>query len=503
MNKEIEAVVFDMDGVLFDTERLFMEGFQEAAAELHIDNVEKAAVGCIGLTMKDTKALFERECGADFSFDEYYAVCAKRFKEKIEKDGLPVKPGVREILTYLKEEGYRIGLASSTGRSGVLGHLKRAGLTDFFEVIIGGDMIEHGKPAPDIYKKACEELMVMPNKAIAIEDSPNGLKAAYAAGLRPVMVPDMIMPTPETAALLYAKCDSLYEAKALIMKLEGRLTEAVRIPLTGLCNTRDLGGYRSADGRYIRPHRLIRSGALCDSTTEDREILIRDYGLKTIVDFRTPAERNLKPDPVLPGVLYIENPILEEKAMGITREDESENDGNAVVKKVISAIRDSAGTPLHYMRNMYQNLITNPFSKAQYKKFFDILLAGEDGAVLWHCSAGKDRVGVGTILLLSALSIPKEQIMADYLKVNEFGKEEVDALMHTLQEHFDMTSEEGKEQAEAIRLLFTVDSAYAVSVFEAMEKECGSVEAFLEKEMGLTPEKRKQLCDKYLEEKQE
>lgn len=496
MNQELQAVVFDMDGVLFDTERLFMESIREAADKKQIDKIENIIKKCIGLNSKDTKALFEKECGPEFLYEEYSSKCKDIFNKKVEKDGLPVKPGVNEILTYLKSGGYKIALASSTRKYRVMEHLDKAGITDFFEVIIGGDMIKNGKPAPDIYIEACKKLGTTPENAIAVEDSPNGLKSAYEAGLKTVMVPDMIAPNPELEELLYAKCDSLHEVKSLVMRIEGKLAETVRIPLTGLCNTRDLGGYRSMDGRCIKHHKLIRSGALYDATSEDKEILVSEYKLKTIIDFRTTAERNLKPDPELPGVTYIVNPILEEETLGITRESEGESDTNAVVKKVISAIQTGVGTPLNYMKEMYKSLIGNSYSKEKYKEFFQLLLDQEDGAVLWHCSAGKDRVGVGTILLLSALSIPREQIMQDYMKVNEFSKDEIDILMKTLTKHMD--SEEEREQAEAVRLLFTVDRAYADSVFELMEQEYGSVDAFLEKEMGLTPKKRSILCDKYL-----
>jgi len=121
-----------------------------------------------------------------------------------------------EILTFLKENGYKIGLASSTSRHGVLGHVNRAGITDFFEVIVGGDMVEHSKPKPDIYLLACEKLGVKPENTIAIEDSPNGIRSAHAAGLKAVMVPDMIAPTPEIEALLYKKFDSLLGVRAML-----------------------------------------------------------------------------------------------------------------------------------------------------------------------------------------------------------------------------------------------------------------------------------------------
>ncbi|HKM34292.1 MAG TPA: HAD-IA family hydrolase [Lachnospiraceae bacterium] len=488
MTNKIEAVVFDMDGVLFDTERLCTEAWREEANLRNLGDMEKAIKGCVGLNLTDTKEFFLKEYGNDFLFDEFHANAGVRFKEKIEREGLPIKKGVKEILAYLKAAGYAIALASSTSKKGVLGHLQRTGLTSYFEEIISGDMVEHSKPQPDIYLMACKALHVDPQNAIAIEDSPNGIRSAYAAGMKPVMVPDLIAPTSEIESLLYAKCDSLLEVKELLQKqtLEGQ--EILRIPLDTLCNTRDLGGICTVDGKRIKEHRLLRSGALYGSTKEEQRVLFEEYQLRTIVDLRTGAEKQLKPDPQIPGVSYIDNPILEESTLGITRENEDSQDGNGVVKKVIASMRDGGITPLIYMENMYRNLITNTFSRKQYRKFFEILLAQKEGAILWHCSAGKDRVGVATILLLSALNVSPKQIMADYLKVNVFGKKQVDALLEQL-----------KESEEAARLLFSVDPSYAESVFSAMEEECGSIDMFLEQEMGLNKEKRDQLREMYLE----
>ncbi len=227
MTDKITAVVFDMDGVLFDTERICMEAWREIAAEKDIENIEKAVLGCVGLNRTDTRAFFEREYGADFDYDTYHDACSARFHEKIERFGLPMKPGVMEILTFLKNNGYKIGLASSTSRHGVLGHVNRAGIADFFEVIVGGDMVEHSKPKPDIYLLACEQLGVKPENAIAIEDSPNGIRSAHGAGLKAVMVPDMIAPTPEIEVLLYKKYDSLLDVRNFLegKKLKQRLLQ--------------------------------------------------------------------------------------------------------------------------------------------------------------------------------------------------------------------------------------------------------------------------------------
>lgn len=218
MEKKIAAVVFDMDGVLFDTERLFLDMYKEVAQEKGMPYSERAVMGCIGRNMQDTEMLFKEEYGEDFPFAEYHALCEEHARKKIEERGLPMKQGVCELLTYLKDEGWRIALASSTSRRGVLGHLNRAHIIDFFEVIIGGDMVERGKPSPDIYLRALRELGIEPPQALAIEDSPNGIRSAFAAGLKPVMVPDLIAPSPEIEELLYAKCETLHDVREMLVK---------------------------------------------------------------------------------------------------------------------------------------------------------------------------------------------------------------------------------------------------------------------------------------------
>ena len=124
-----------------------------------------------------------------------------RSADYVDRNGLPVKPGVREILEWLKESRYIVGLASSTKEASVRSHLEMTGLSDYFSVLTTGDMVEHSKPRPDIYLLACERLGVEPGQAYAIEDSPNGIRAAHAAGLCPVMVPDMVEPDGEILRL--------------------------------------------------------------------------------------------------------------------------------------------------------------------------------------------------------------------------------------------------------------------------------------------------------------
>ncbi len=208
----IEAVVFDMDGVLFDTERIGCECWEEAGRRMNLGDISEGVKGCMGRNKNDITILMYSLYGKDFPFDEFYGLTHTLMEQQIEQEGIPLKEGVREILDYLNRKGYKVGLASSAGRKSVMRNLEQTGLTHYFHQIITGDMVEHSKPAPDIYAKACEALAVAPENAVAVEDSFNGIYSAYRAGMKAVMVPDMVKPTPEIEAMLYRKFTSLSEA---------------------------------------------------------------------------------------------------------------------------------------------------------------------------------------------------------------------------------------------------------------------------------------------------
>lgn len=212
----IKTVVFDMDGVLFDTERLCMESWVQVAEELDIHDMEEVFAKCIGLNANDTKTLILNHYGQDFAYEEYRVKTSEWFWKEIKENGLPMKKGVKEILSYLQESGYRIGLASSTKYESVIKHLEHAGIRDYFEQVVTGDMVEHSKPQPDIYLLACKKLGVETQQAYAIEDSPNGIRAAYSAGMKPIMVPDMIAPDGEMKELSFAIYSDLLEVRSFL-----------------------------------------------------------------------------------------------------------------------------------------------------------------------------------------------------------------------------------------------------------------------------------------------
>ena len=212
----INSVVFDMDGVLFDTERLATDAWFKAAQEMGIDDISAGVKGCVGLNHSDTRNFLTRCYGEGFPCEEFLDCTSREFKEMIESEGLPVKPGVYEILEFLNKNGFRTALATSTGKSGAMRHLETAGITRYFNVIVTGDMIVRGKPDPEIYETACRGLGSMPENCIAVEDSPNGIRSAYGAGMKTVMVPDLIEPDEELEKLLYRKFATLLELKEFL-----------------------------------------------------------------------------------------------------------------------------------------------------------------------------------------------------------------------------------------------------------------------------------------------
>lgn len=206
-----KSVVFDMDGILFDTENLCKASWEAVAIRRGLPDMDIIFPKCIGLNNNDSRQIVLTAYGEDFPYESFKKEASVWFWDKIEREGLPVKPGAKELLTWLKENGFRIALASSTKRTSVLDCVERAGFQEFFEEIITGDMVEHSKPQPDIFLKACEKIEAVPGNTYAIEDSYNGIRAAHAAGMIPLMVPDMLPPTEEMERLSTGIFGDLFE----------------------------------------------------------------------------------------------------------------------------------------------------------------------------------------------------------------------------------------------------------------------------------------------------
>lgn len=214
--KELKAVVFDMDGIIFDSERKVVECWIEIAAKYGIKDIEKLCRMCLGTNSIETRRLALEFYGEDFPYDERKAEQSALYHERYDGGRLPMKVGVRELLEFLKQKGLKIALASSTRRVVVENQLRDAGILPYFDKVVCGDMVSHSKPHPEIFLRACEELSVEPECAIAIEDSYNGIRSAHAAGMRPIMVPDMAEPNEEMEGLAEVILPSLLKVREYI-----------------------------------------------------------------------------------------------------------------------------------------------------------------------------------------------------------------------------------------------------------------------------------------------
>lgn len=207
------AVVFDMDGVLFDTQKVYVRTWHEVADILKIENFEEPLNLCIGTNKADQIEILKTHCGENFPFERFYALKEEIFTRHIAQEGVPLMRGTLDLLKELKRMGARVAIASSSREDVVRHNLEVTGLAEYFDVIVGGNMVEHSKPSPDIYLKACQMLSVNPKETYAVEDSYNGIYSAVAAGLKTIMVPDCQPPKKEIDDIIYKRFDSLYGFK--------------------------------------------------------------------------------------------------------------------------------------------------------------------------------------------------------------------------------------------------------------------------------------------------
>lgn len=195
--KTFAAVIFDMDGVLLDSETVCDLVWRKAAKECGIDGIEYLIEKNRGCNYADTRASLEHDLQSVSAADRFMNRTAELFNKIETEEGLPSMKGAREALEYLTKKGYRVALASSTEGDAVRRQMKNAGFIDFFETLTTGDTVARGKPDPEIYERACASLGLSPDVCCAIEDSPNGMRSAYRAGLSCIMVPDKIAPDDE------------------------------------------------------------------------------------------------------------------------------------------------------------------------------------------------------------------------------------------------------------------------------------------------------------------
>ncbi len=202
-----EAVIFDMDGVIFDSEVCVIEAWKAVAEKHGIKDIEEACMACLGLNKAATERVMHDRYGEEFPYRKYNKEMAQVYHERYDGGRLPMKPGVLGLLSFLKQQGIKTALASSTRTEVVRSELTDAGIIGYFDEIVCGDTVERSKPFPDIFLKACERLSVNPEKSVGIEDSFNGIRSADAAGLFVIMVPDLMQPDEE----IKSKADRIFK----------------------------------------------------------------------------------------------------------------------------------------------------------------------------------------------------------------------------------------------------------------------------------------------------
>ena len=257
-----------------------------------------------------------------------------------------------------------------------------------------------------------------------------------------------------------------------------------RIILTGTGNTRTLSNLVNKDGMHIKDDLLIRSDALHSITVEDQEILINKYNLKQVFDLRNILEAEIKPDKIDVKIHHL--PVLANETIGVTKK----GDDNTDFKDFLDAVKakEEPRGANKFMQNVYTQVVIAETASYAYKTFLHELLKA-DGASLWHCSAGKDRAGFATILVLYILDFDMETIINDYLGTNHYYTPKVEK----------MISYYGEEYTDTLWSVFGVEKEYLDVLFNVINNNYGSFDNYLLKELDIDESFKKEFKSKYLE----
>ena len=209
------AVLFDMDGLMIESERALLQCWREASQELGLEIEDALWLSFVGLSDRACHELLRARIGDEDTLQALLQGLQVRYDAHVEA-GLPLKTGVLELLALLEERGIPRAVVTSTRRERALQKLTSTGLLPHFHEVVAGNEVQHTKPAPDIYLLAAQRLGVTPALCVVLEDSVPGVRAALAAGMTPIQVPDLVIPDDAVRALGHRIVDSLVHARALI-----------------------------------------------------------------------------------------------------------------------------------------------------------------------------------------------------------------------------------------------------------------------------------------------
>lgn len=209
---DIQAVVFDLDGLMIDSERVVMYAWNVAGNKLGYGNLGENLYHTLGMSKKSRKAYFLKKYGEEFPYEAFSRENKAAFMAYASENGIPARKGLHEILEILRELNLPMAVATSSGRAYAKEQLMEHGIDEYIQVLITGDMVQEAKPSPEIYQKACKALGVEPENAIALEDSVNGILSAHRAGMMPVFIPDLAQDVSAVEEILAAQFSDLAQA---------------------------------------------------------------------------------------------------------------------------------------------------------------------------------------------------------------------------------------------------------------------------------------------------
>ncbi|WP_125582734.1 tyrosine-protein phosphatase [Levilactobacillus cerevisiae] len=251
------------------------------------------------------------------------------------------------------------------------------------------------------------------------------------------------------------------------------MTNNRKLNVTGGWNFRELGGYKTVDGHTVKWHKLLRTDGLARLTPEDQQLLT-DYGVAADVDFRSKDEQKMAPDKVPAGVKYHFLPVFPA---------DDETDASATQEQLEARFNGDNESGYRHMLDVYQKMVTLPTAQEAYHNFFGTLLGNEvdQQSVLFHCTAGKDRTGMGAFLALSALNVDPQTIQQDYLLTNP-------NVMPLVDRQSDKARQDGHTEnfVANIRALSTVNADYLAAAMKVINTQYGGTQDYLHDVLGLS-----------------